>query len=118
MYQIGDEVVGQVKAIKSYGAFIQLPDDSYGLLHISEISHNYVKDINSLLDISQTIKLKVIAFDRENRVILSKKILDKPKRKTKNVTKLIINDKIKESPKGFSELKEMLPYWLEHYRGE
>lgn len=118
MYQIGDEVIGCVKAIKSYGAFIQLPDDSFGLLHISEISHNYIKDIESFLEVSQNIKLKVIAFDQENRVILSKKILEKPKRKTKQVTKLVINEKISESAKGFSDLKRMLPYWIQHYEGE
>ena len=50
-YYPGNIVEGKVVGIKPYGVFIELEDNTIGLLHISEISDNYVEDINKVVKI-------------------------------------------------------------------
>ena len=47
--EVGQIVEGKVSGITGFGAFIDLPDGETGLVHISEVARNYVKDINEHL---------------------------------------------------------------------
>ncbi|MDF9867786.1 general stress protein 13 [Bacilli bacterium PM5-3] len=117
-YNIGDVVTGKVISIKSYGAFITIPTNLTGLLHISEISHDYIKDVNSVLKIKDEVKVKIIDIDKKNRqIIFSIRALSKPKRKTKNKCRYKQHETIMESNKGFKELEKMLPIWIAEYSG-
>jgi len=60
-YQVNDIVEGTVSGITSFGAFVDLPDGSRGLIHISEVSDKYVKNINNYLSIGQKVKVMIIA---------------------------------------------------------
>ena len=53
MSGVNEVMSGSVSAIMSFGAFISLEDGSTGLVHISEISKNFVKDVNDFLSIGQ-----------------------------------------------------------------
>ena len=66
-YQINDIVEGIVSGISDFGAFVDLPDGSRGLVHISEVSDEYVKNINNYLSIGQ--KIKVMIIDKNNNKI-------------------------------------------------
>lgn len=66
-YQINDIVEGTVSGISDFGAFVDLPDGSRGLVHISEVSDDYVKNINNYLSIGQ--KIKVMIIDKNNNKI-------------------------------------------------
>lgn len=66
-YQINDIVEGIVSGISDFGAFVDLPDGSRGLIHISEVSDEYVKNINNYLSIGQ--KVKVMIIDKNNNKI-------------------------------------------------
>ena len=115
-YNVGDVVVGRVISIKAYGAFVTIPNDTTGLLHISEISHDYIKDVNSVLKVKDEIKVKIIAINKENnQIIFSMRALTKPRRKTKNRYRYKHHENIMETDKGFTELKRMLPVWVEKY---
>ena len=46
MYKIGDIIEVEVSGIENYGIFVKAEDDYTGLIHISEIDNNYIKDIN------------------------------------------------------------------------
>ena len=46
VFEVGDIVEGVITKIVSYGAFIILPDNSQGLIHISEIADSYIRNIN------------------------------------------------------------------------
>jgi len=72
----GDVLQGVVKAIKPYGAFVEINGMS-GLLHISQISYDRVEDINSVLQMNTLIKCMVIDHDKVNgRIALSTKTLE------------------------------------------
>ena len=65
----GSMIQGYVKEILPKSAIITLPDDKIGHLHISEVSHDRVQDINDYLKLGENVEAKVIGFDRKNQVI-------------------------------------------------
>lgn len=69
--EVGQIVEGKVSGITGFGAFIDLPDGETGLVHISEVARNYVKDINEHLSLNQTVKVKVLALDEKGKISLS-----------------------------------------------
>lgn len=75
--RVGDIVNGVVSNIKEYGAFIDFSGTS-GLLHISEISNVFIKDINTFLKIGESVEVKIIDIDAaKGRIKLSMKQLKK-----------------------------------------
>ena len=63
---------GKVQAIMTFGAFITLKDGSTGLVHISEISDGYVKDVNDYLKEGQTVRvIELPSDDKTNKKRLS-----------------------------------------------
>ena len=58
--ELGAILDGKVNGITSFGAFIDLPGNKKGLVHISEVSSDYVKNINDYLKDGQDVKVKVI----------------------------------------------------------
>ena len=84
----GDIVDVKITGIQPYGAFASLPDNSTGLIHISEISDKFVKSIDSFVKVGEFIKVKVIDFDEEtNHAKLSLKAIDNRYRRRKDVYK-------------------------------
>lgn len=67
---------GQVVRIEEYGAFIQILPNVDGLLHISEIAHERTRSVRDVFKLGQTVRVKVISIDDNNKVRLSKKALD------------------------------------------
>ena len=75
--EVGKVVEGKVSGITNFGAFIQLPDGKIGLVHISEIAEEYVKDIKTHLKKNQPIKVKVVSMEENGKISLSiKKALE------------------------------------------
>lgn len=68
---VGSVVEGVVTGITNFGAFIQLPEGKTGLVHISEISHDYVSKVGDYLKKDQRVKVKVISINDEGKVSLS-----------------------------------------------
>ena len=105
-YKIGSIVEGSVTGIENYGAFINLDDYYSGLIHISEISHGFVKDINNYVKLGDTIRVRVVDVDDELcHVKLSIKDVDYQITKPKRVT-------IEEVGSGFGILKDNLDNWI------
>jgi len=74
--EVGEVVVGSVKGIKPYGAFIDIGGVS-GLLHISEISHEHIETPHNVLNVSDQMKVMIIDLDSERgRISLSTKALE------------------------------------------
>ena len=67
--EVGQIVEGKVSGITGFGAFIDLPDGETGLVHISEVARNYVKDINEHLSVGQEVK--VLSLDEKGKISLS-----------------------------------------------
>jgi S1 RNA binding domain protein len=72
---IGDVLTGTVEHIAPYGAFIRLESGQKAMIHISELSHNFVKKVEDVLELSQQITAKVIKIDEKGRIDLSIKAL-------------------------------------------
>lgn len=70
-FEIGMVVNGTVNGIKKFGAFVDLEGGRSGLVHISEVSGEYVKDINDYLKEGQNVKVKVINIDERGKLGLS-----------------------------------------------
>lgn len=60
---VGDIVDVTITGIQPYGAFALLPDGSSGLIHISEISDGFVRDVNQFVFYGEQVKVKVIDID-------------------------------------------------------
>ncbi len=77
---VGAVLEGKVKSITNFGAFIALPDNQTGMVHISEVANTYVSDIRQHLTEGQDVKVMVLSVDG-NKVNLSIKRLEaKPQR--------------------------------------
>ncbi|HHV99948.1 MAG TPA: S1 RNA-binding domain-containing protein [Clostridiaceae bacterium] len=81
--EVGNIVEGKVSGITSFGAFVQLPNGKIGLVHISEVADEYVKDVKAHLKENQSVKVKVISVDSNGKISLS----IKKAQETKSVTK-------------------------------
>lgn len=62
-YHIGDVVEGEVTGLQPYGVFVQLDEDHQGLIHISEINHGYVSNVEDKFTIGQKLTVKIIDID-------------------------------------------------------
>ena len=60
---VGAILEGKVKSITNFGAFIALPENKTGLVHISEVANTYVSDIRQHLSEGQDVKVTVISTD-------------------------------------------------------
>ncbi|MBN1344671.1 MAG: polyribonucleotide nucleotidyltransferase [Phycisphaerae bacterium] len=64
---------GRVISIKDFGAFIEIAPGQDGLCHISELSNEYVKNVQDVVKLGDEVQVKVIAIDDQGRVKLSRK---------------------------------------------
>lgn len=74
----GDVVTGVVERIMPYGAFVRLSDGKKAMIHISQLSHKFVKSVDAVLQNEQEVKAKVIKIDERGRIDLSIKALEEP----------------------------------------
>lgn len=82
-YQIGQVVDGKVAKIMPFGVFVELSKDIQGLAHLAELSHDVVKDPESLLKVGEERKFKIISIEpAEHRLGLSLKALEEKPTKT------------------------------------
>ena len=101
--KIGDIVYGKITNIIGYGAFVTV-EDYDGLIHISEFSDYFVRDISDYVKVGQEIKLKVIDVDEENKRV---KLSYKQIHKSRGVKCRLPVFKI-----GLKPLKDNLPLWI------
>ena len=76
--EVGAIVEGEVTGITNFGAFVQLPEGKVGLIHISEVSYVYVKDVHDFLKEKDKVKVKVLSIDERGKIGLSIKQLTPP----------------------------------------
>ena len=70
-FEVGSVLEGKVTGITKFGAFVSLPENRSGLVHISEIAYSYVNDVREHLTEGQDVTVKVISIDDNNRINLS-----------------------------------------------
>lgn len=123
--KVGDIVSGKIQSIKSYGLFVQLDENStYGLVHISEISDKFIRNIFKMFQVNQPVLAKVIKIGTdefgETQITLSIKQLSKKEiqsyeienekfDKLKNNINLLLDYKMK----GIKKMKLNLDYCID-----
>jgi polyribonucleotide nucleotidyltransferase len=83
--EVGEIYDGVVKAIQPYGAFVEIMPGKDGLLHISEIKHEKIDNLDGILEIGEEVKVKLIDIDKKTgKLRLSRKVLlPKPEKEDK-----------------------------------
>ena len=71
--EVGSIVDGVVSGITNFGAFINLPENKVGLVHISEVADVYVKDVNDFMKEQDKVKVKILSVDDKGKIALSVK---------------------------------------------
>jgi polyribonucleotide nucleotidyltransferase len=71
--KVGKIYTGRVSSIKDFGAFIEVTPGTDGLCHISELDSDYVKSVESVVKVGDTVRVKVLAIDDQGRIKLSRK---------------------------------------------
>lgn len=115
-YKVGDVVTGKVTGIQPYGAFVSLDEQTQGLVHISEITYGYVKEVEEFLTVGQEVEVKILEIDDEaGKISLSMRVLQEkpvlPKRDER--PRKSLQDRVDEhDDEGFNTLKEKLADWI------
>lgn len=69
--EVGNILPGKVTGITNFGAFVDLGNRKTGLVHISEVSNSYVKDIKDVLTVGDEVQVKVMEISGDGKVSLS-----------------------------------------------
>lgn len=110
MYTVNKIVKGKVQGITEYGIFVKLDANYNGLIHISEISDGFVKNIEDYVKINDVINVKILEVDEEKKQIkLSIKNIDYKNNDKRNNLKMI------ETNSGFRTLSIKLNFWIKDY---
>lgn len=101
---VGNIVKGQITGVTPYGVFVSLEDDYSGLVHISEVSDKFVKDLPTLFNIGDIINVKILEIDEDKREVkLSIKKIDYKVEESLS--------RIPETGSGFGLLEKNLGKW-------
>ncbi|TYR78725.1 general stress protein 13 [Priestia megaterium] len=125
-FEIGTVTKGKVTGIQPYGAFVALDEETQGLVHISEVKHGFVKDINEHLTVGDEVNVKVLSVDESTgKIGLSIRATEPAPEKTeaaaapkKQPAKKRQATVHTESTQGFNTLKEKLEEWIEQSNRE
>ena len=104
-YKIGDIIEAKVSGLANYGIFVGLEDGYTGLIHISEVSSRFVKDLSDYVSLGEHILCEVLdVYPKSSQLKLS----------IKNINYKLIPHygKIKDTEDGFKLLQMHLPVWI------
>jgi general stress protein 13 len=124
-FEVGSIVTGKVTGLQPYGAFIALDETHQGLVHISEVTHGFVKDINNHLKVGEEVQVKILSIDEEaGKIGLSIRATEEPpvnpvERIKKQARKRPVPIKTEsEMEQGFNTLKDKLQEWIDQSQRE
>ena len=103
---VGNIIKGRVTGIEKYGVFVHFDNDYNGLIHISEISEEYVRDIRNFVSLGEIIYCQVLEIDESTRKL-------KLSIKDINYKLFPLVNGVCETRLGFLPLKEHLNTWIE-----
>lgn len=101
-YQKGEIVDGRVTGLEKYGVFLSFDEEYVGLIHISELSEHFVKDVSSYAKVGDVIPCVILDIDEEAKQL---------KCSIKNTEYGLEKDS--HIDHGFAPLKKQLPIWMD-----
>jgi polyribonucleotide nucleotidyltransferase len=84
--EVGRIYNGKVVSVKEYGAFVEIMPGKEGLVHISELSNDYIEKVEDVVKMGDEIKVKLIGIDEQKRLKLSRKAALKEKKSVQTTT--------------------------------
>jgi general stress protein 13 len=115
-FSVGNVVTGKVTGIQPYGAFVSIDEDTQGLVHISEITYGYVKEVAEFLKVGQEVEVKILEVDDDSgkislsiRALQTKPVISKKDDKPRKSLQARVDEHDEE---GFNTLKEKLAGWI------
>lgn len=120
-FEIGTIVEGTITDIKPFGAFVALDEKTKGLVHVSQISHNFINDINEHVSVGDKVNVKIIAIDEASKKIsLSIKEANKDsnssnsnyRNKDMSRNREMTKPRVQAKPKQVDSLEDKLKEWL------
>lgn len=116
-YQIGELIIGKVTAVKPYALFMSFEGGATGLLHISEISDNYIRDIEKFGTVGDELKVKVLSVDPNNGFlrVSFKQVSPEDAYSTHTSTN---RNALQIDKKDFASLEKNLPKWIDKTMNE
>jgi general stress protein 13 len=115
-YKVGDVVTGKVTGIQPYGAFVALDETTQGLVHISEITYGYVKDVHEFIKVGDEITVKVLEVDdQQKKISLSIRVLQQtpaPRKRELTPRKTLQQRVDEDDADGFKMLQSKLSEWI------
>ncbi len=113
-YKVGMTVYGKITGIKPYGAFVSFDDGVSGLIHISELSNGFVRNVSHFVKVGDYCMLKVIDIDKQHKQLrLSFKALEQ---NTRKYVKRVHFEGMPKKEIGFNSLKDKMKDWLGEYK--
>lgn len=111
-YKTGQITEGKVTGIQPYGAFVALDGHTSGLIHISEISDGFVKDIERFVSVGETVRVKIIDFDpKMNQAKLSLKALHRSRVRNRR-RPVVSRASLPPGKIGFRTIEENMKRWI------
>ncbi|GEK34672.1 general stress protein 13 [Kurthia sibirica] len=108
-------MTGTVTGIQPYGAFVSLDEETQGLVHISEITYGFVKNISDFIAVGDVVSARILEVEHPNKKIsLSIRALhDKPQRKREVPPRKSLQARVDEKDDvGFASLEAKLDDWI------
>ena len=108
---VGDIVEGKVTGITKFGAFVECEDGTKGLVHISQISNDYIEKVEDVLKVNDVVKCKVMSIE-DNKVSFSIKECLPKKEHKKNFQRKLIQKMIRIQTKNLAKNQVLMIYFL------
>lgn len=108
-FKPGQTVAGKITGVQPYGAFVSLEYGKQGLIHISEITHGFVRDIHDYVSVGEDVTVKVLSVNEdESKISLSIRALEEGggRQQRRGI-------QIDEDGQGFHPLQDKLQEWIE-----
>jgi ribosomal protein S1 len=118
--QNGQTYTGTVTRLENYGAFVDIGAEREGLVHISEISHDYVKHPSEQLSVGDEVQVQVLGFSkRKRRIDLSiKNLLEKPELEQMVVSRTEPEVSFEEAEEEFEEVPSAMEFAFRQAMGD
>lgn len=114
--EVGQIVEGKVTGITNFGAFVELPNGQTGLVHISEVAEEYVKNVNDFLKQGDLVKVKVLALDKGKIGLSIRQAQPRQERNNRN-NNISFEDKLAKFIKDSDERQSDLRRSIDSKRG-
>ena len=109
--KVGDLLIGKVNQIRPYALFLTFENGQNGLLHISELSDNYIRDIEKYGTIGDELRVKILSIDPTNGFLrVSFKAVPEDQRYNTHDESKVLSAQFDEA--DFHDLEEKLPEWI------